>query len=143
MKMQKQTLEQILKENLIDELMRGRNPSLFYADFQEVRMAEFQLENERRISSLEKDMENVCKAVNRVDNEIHELKKVYSIIMDITKNTSAMTKEIKHMGSDIKDMKEDIKAIKRQPIDEYRHYKTLIIGAIMLAVVSFLMGNIL
>lgn len=106
-------------------------------------MAEFQLENERRISSLEKDMENVCKAVNRVDNEIHELKKIYSIIMDITKNTSAMTKEIKHMGSDIKDMKEDIKAIKRQPIDEYRHYKTLIIGAIMLAVVSFLMGNIL
>lgn len=106
-------------------------------------MTDERVQNERRLSNLEVEMKTCDRRFREIKDEIKDLGKVYDIIYNLTTNMTAITEEMKYINTDIKDIKTDLRHLTRAPAEEGIYFKRLIIGAVILAAISFVMGSIL
>lgn len=96
------------------------------------------------------DIAVINEKVTSLCKEVENLKKVYDALQTISLSIVELTSELKNMKATIgdvkegmKDLKSDVEEIKERPAKAFFTYKQQIIGAIMVAIVGYLMGKLL
>lgn len=96
---------------------------------------------EGELGEIKQSIKNLHNKANDNKKEISELKKVYKLIYKQNENISLIVADQNTMKNDVKGIREDVDKIINKPLDTFEHYKRVIIGAIILAVIgAFLAG---
>lgn len=74
--------------------------------------------------------------------EVENLKRVNDTILELSNNITKLVEQMRETKEDVKDIKGDLEEIKKQPRDEYNHYKKIIIGGIITLALGYLFGKL-
>ena len=62
---------------------------------------------------------------------------------ELTKSVTKLSESMNYLKNDVQDIKSEMKDIKEEKIKDFNHYKRLIAGGILSAMVGFLIGRFL
>ena len=73
-----------------------------------------------------------------------QIKTLFVNLSDFTELTKSVTKlaeSMNYVKNDVQDIKSEMKDIKEEKIEDFRHYKRLVFGCIITAIIGFLVGR--
>lgn len=118
---------------------------------------------ESDIATLISENKTMEKQFDIMQADIKELRKIYDTIYEMMASVSVLTSQMMEVKNDVSimksdiqdvkkvssnmetlnDIKKDVETLKTQPIKDYQHYKRVIGGVIITAIVSGILGSIL
>lgn len=98
---------------------------------------------EGELATLFSENKAMAKAHDEMKAEIKGMAKIYDLIYELTTSVSVLAGEMARMNSDLSDVKNDVETIKKQPVSDFNHYKKLIIGGIITAILGAVLGAFL
>lgn len=81
--------------------------------------------------------------IEDLKKDVAECKQQQKTISDLTRSVDRMTITMETMVKSQDELREDIKVIKEAPIEDYKHYKRLVIGCVITTVLGAVLGAVL
>ena len=75
--------------------------------------------------------------------QIKTLFKLTDDFSEMVRNVTILTENMAFIKGDVEEIKEKFDEVKQEKIEDFRHYKRLIFGCIITAIVGFLIGRFL
>lgn len=73
--------------------------------------------------------------------QIKTLFKLTDDFSEMVKNITILTENMTFIKGDVEEIKEKFDEVKQEKIEDFRHYKRLVFGCIITAIVGFLVGR--
>lgn len=94
------------------------------------------MEIQERLARLEADERTIFHQLSEIKDEVKDIRRLTLAVEKIAVKTESIDTKVDNMGH-------RISAVERQPGDQFTHYKRLIIGGIITAVLSTLTAAVL
>lgn len=87
------------------------------------------MEIHERLARLEADEKNIFHQLSEIKEEVRDIRRLTNAVEKIAVKTDSIDSKVDEMGV-------RISAVEREPTDELKHYKKLVVGALITAVTS-------
>ena len=104
---------------------------------------DYKCNKEGEIATLQSEVRSIFRITEKNKSDIKELNKIYDLIKDLTISVSILAEQMKRNTEDLSEVKGDLDDMKRQSQEDYKYYKRLVIGGIIMGVIGFVMGQLL
>ena len=89
-----------------------------------------------RVAKLEADEKNIFHQLTEIKDEVKDIRRLTNAVEKIAVKTESIDSKVDDMGA-------RISAVEREPADSFKHYKRLIVGAVISAALSTIVVAIL
>lgn len=89
---------------------------------------------------------NYCSHATEIAGMKEQIKTLFKITDDFSemvKNVTILTENMTFIKGDVQEIKGKFDDLEEQKIEDFRHYKRLIIGCVVTAIIGFLVGRFL
>ena len=87
------------------------------------------VEVHERLAKLEADEKNIFHQLTEIKEEVKDIRRLTLAVEKIAVKTESIDSKVDEMGT-------RISAVEREPTDDFKHYKRLVAGAVISAVLS-------
>lgn len=78
--------------------------------------------------------------IKSLKHRVNKCEEQTNILNKLVNSVDVLAANMKHMADEQKSQREHIEKLEKEPIDDYKHYKRLIIGCIITGVLGAVLG---
>lgn len=105
-------------------------------------MDNYKCTKEGEIATLKAEVKGAYKILDGVRSDLTDLKEVYNLIYGLTTNVSVLTEQMVQMNKQLDNIRKVQDDIIKEPLNDYNHYRKLIVGGIITTTLGAIVGAI-